>query len=120
MNMFLWNAPLSVDTFLLVGGLVTVYTFLKSKKRFDLPFFIFYYLHRYLRLTPALGVCMLFYANLIKYFGHGPLWAFIDFGLAKSCREKGWWATLLYVSNYVKDGYVSFRFDILFFFKNSF
>lgn len=48
-NMYMLNAPVSVDTFFAVAGLLTVYTFLKATDKgvkFDIPMF---YVHRYLR-----------------------------------------------------------------------
>lgn len=50
-NMYLLNAPVSVDTFFTVAGLLTMYTFLKAHDKgvkFSLPM---YYVHRYLRYS---------------------------------------------------------------------
>lgn len=46
---WLASTPLSVDTFFAVGGLITMYTFLKARDKgisFNIPM---YYVHRYLR-----------------------------------------------------------------------
>lgn len=56
------------------------------------------YFHRVLRLTPALAATTLFYATLLRYTGSGPIWSVMAFGY--EC-DKTWWATLLYVQNYV-------------------
>lgn len=56
------------------------------------------YLHRYLRLTPALTAAVLLYLSLFRHFGSGP------FGQALSPQgmcENSWWSILLYVQNYV-------------------
>jgi peptidoglycan/LPS O-acetylase OafA/YrhL len=101
--MFVAGATASVDTFLLVGGLVTVYTYLKATSK-GVKFNLFlYYLHRYLRLTPALAVMSLIHLYLINHFGNGPLWKIIDLTLVQPCRE-AWWSTFLYITNYVQRG----------------
>lgn len=56
------------------------------------------YLHRYLRLTPALAAGMLFYGTIFHYLSSGPLWEITS--PHKNC-EVSWWTTLLYVQNYV-------------------
>ncbi|RZB40460.1 hypothetical protein BDFB_010301, partial [Asbolus verrucosus] len=101
-NMFIVGATVAVDTFFLIGGLVTVYTFLRATEK-GIKFNIFlYYIHRYIRLTPSLAIVILIHATLLKYFGNGPLWNSFDDHLIESCR-KHWWAALLYIQNYVHD-----------------
>lgn len=98
--MWLTSGTLSVDSFFAVGGLVTVYAFMKSSDK-GVPFNIpLYYLHRYLRLTPVLAVLILIFANLLKYLGNGPLWYNIEPNYMADCGEY-WWSTLLYIQNYV-------------------
>ncbi|KXZ75923.1 hypothetical protein TcasGA2_TC031628 [Tribolium castaneum] len=101
-NMFVVGSSVSVDTFFLIGGLVIVYTFLKYEakgKKFNM---VLFYVHRYIRLTPALGVIILVYATTLKYLGSGPLWNSFDEHLVIPCRKR-WWAALLYIQNYVHD-----------------
>jgi len=57
------------------------------------------YVHRYLRLTPALAAAVLFVVSFLKYLGGGPFWQQSVTPLVHSC-EKTWWATLLYIQNY--------------------
>lgn len=99
-NMFLFNAPYSVDSFLMMAGLVTMYTFLKAMDK-GTKFNIFlYYLHRYLRLTPAVAILIPIHAFLVPYMGSGPFWGGIDTGYSEACREY-WWSSLLYIQNFV-------------------
>lgn len=58
-----------------------------------------FYFHRFLRLTPALAVAILFYATLLKHMGNGPVWYYTDV-VVQSC-VKNWWETLLYIQNLV-------------------
>ncbi|KAF2900220.1 hypothetical protein ILUMI_05972 [Ignelater luminosus] len=99
-NMFIMNAYVSVDTFFLLGGVVLAYTFLIASEngvRFNV---IFYYIHRYLRLTPLIAVIVGIYLTILKHFGSGPIWPnTIDFHLITSC-EQNWWRTLLYIQNF--------------------
>jgi peptidoglycan/LPS O-acetylase OafA/YrhL len=100
-NMFIVGATVSVDTFFVVGGLVTVYTYLKSMAKGVKFNVLLFYLHRYLRLTPALAIMALIHLYLINHFGDGPLWKVVDFTLVQTC-QRGWWSTFLYITNYVK------------------
>ncbi|XP_044262889.1 nose resistant to fluoxetine protein 6-like [Tribolium madens] len=102
-NMFISGATVSVDTFFVVGGLVTVYTFLKSMDK-GLKFnVLLFYVHRYLRLTPAYFIVGLIHLFLLNHLGNGPLWKIVDVSLVDSCRT-GWWSSLLYIANYVQKG----------------
>ncbi|XP_015839400.1 nose resistant to fluoxetine protein 6-like [Tribolium castaneum] len=102
-NMFIMGATVSVDTFFVVGGLVTVYTFLKSMDKGAKFNVLLFYFHRYLRLTPAYFIMALIHLFLLNHFGNGPLWKVVDVELVDSC-ETGWWSSLLYINNYVQKG----------------
>ncbi|XP_045468713.1 nose resistant to fluoxetine protein 6-like [Harmonia axyridis] len=102
-NMLILSATLSVDTFFMIGGLLTVYVFMKSppmKTKEGLKKIPMLYIHRYLRLTPAFAMMVLIYASgLVKYFGDGPKWYTLNSAI-ENCKEN-WWAALLYVQNYM-------------------
>lgn len=57
------------------------------------------YFHRYIRLTPVVAVVILYIMSLYKYSGHGPMW--MKIGTQDDRCSDTWWATLLYVQNYV-------------------
>lgn len=57
------------------------------------------YLHRYIRLTPVVAVVVLYIMSLYKYSGEGPMW--MKIGTQDKRCEDSWWATLVYVQNYV-------------------
>ncbi|KAJ8950673.1 hypothetical protein NQ314_007803 [Rhamnusium bicolor] len=101
-SMIIVSGTLSVDSFFLIGGALVVYGFIKAKNN-GVKFNIFYfYLHRYLRLTPALAAAVLVSANLLVYMGSGPLWNKEVTNNQQDC-QKYWWTTLLYIQNYVND-----------------
>ncbi|KYB25125.1 nose resistant to fluoxetine protein 6 [Tribolium castaneum] len=102
-NMFIMGATVSVDTFFTAGGLVTVYTFLKSMDKGANFNVLLFYVHRYLRLTPAYFIMGLIHLFLLNHFGTGPLWKVVDISLVDTC-ETGWWSSLLYITNYVQKG----------------
>ncbi|KAK9872833.1 hypothetical protein WA026_019618 [Henosepilachna vigintioctopunctata] len=101
-SMFILSATLTVDTFFTVGGLLTVYVFMKSrtttmKESFKMVPML--YLHRYIRLTPAYAIVVLAYGSgLIKYMADGPLLGKLNVFI-ESCANN-WWAALLYFQNY--------------------
>ncbi|KAK3925615.1 Nose resistant to fluoxetine protein 6 [Frankliniella fusca] len=97
--MVIASAPLSVDTFFLIGGLVNSYSFMRAvsqRKSFN---FVMYYVHRYIRLTPAFAMMIAITATWLALLGNGPLWTRVMGSASRSCREN-WWTGLLYVANY--------------------
>lgn len=59
------------------------------------------YIHRAIRVTPLLGVCILFSMSLFRFCANGPLWPRITAAVSKRC-EQNWWISLLYMQNYVR------------------
>ncbi|XP_044747810.1 nose resistant to fluoxetine protein 6-like [Coccinella septempunctata] len=98
-SMLIISGTLSVDTFFVVGGALVTYVYMQSMekgKKFNL---IIYYLHRYIRLTPALGAFALVVATLYPYLGSGPNWSNVHRD-QKMCQDV-WWATIFYFQNYL-------------------
>ncbi|CAG4983762.1 unnamed protein product [Parnassius apollo] len=94
------SAPMTVDTFFLLSGLLVVYstagklTGEKLIKNVHL-----FYLNRLLRMFPVLAAMVLFETSLYNRVSDGPLWE----GLASNivnCRQY-WWSTLLHIQNFV-------------------
>ncbi|XP_021707319.1 nose resistant to fluoxetine protein 6 isoform X1 [Aedes aegypti] len=99
-SMLVVGGTVSVDSFFLLSGLLVCWSLLKEldkNRRLNLPVM---YLHRYLRLTPALAALMLLSTTLLKYGGSGPMWKNMVVLMEDSC-EKYWWSALLYLQNYV-------------------
>ena len=59
------------------------------------------YLHRYLRLTPALAILMCFFMTLPPYLTSGPF-AATNESLTGTC-DKWWWYNILYMNNVAKN-----------------
>ncbi|XP_066933870.1 nose resistant to fluoxetine protein 6-like [Clytia hemisphaerica] len=94
------NAPVSVDSFFVLSGLLVGYL---SFKRFEthgkLPL-LRYYLHRYIRLTPSYLYLIFFVTYLYPYFGSGPTWR--GSPEAEHCSSY-WWTNILYINNIYPD-----------------
>lgn len=98
------NAFFSVDSFFFLSGLLVclgLIGILESGRR--LPW-LKVYLHRWLRLAPALGVVLLVWARLLPYLGSGPDWT----GTPDASCARDWWANMVFVNNfYPQDGTTS-------------
>ncbi|XP_066592062.1 uncharacterized protein [Prorops nasuta] len=91
----------AVDTFFAISGFLIGYTVIKelaSGRRFNIAKM---YLHRYIRLTPALLALLLFVTYILPRMGSGAHWDTIMEPMSRNCEHK-WWAILLYVQNYIK------------------
>ncbi|XP_065347031.1 nose resistant to fluoxetine protein 6-like [Cloeon dipterum] len=93
------NGYLSVDTFFLLGGVLTAYVPLMDHAKGRKFHLIKYYIYRYLRITVPFAVVTWYVSTLNFYVGNGPLWFDTFYNTRKNC-QKNWWAGLLYVSNY--------------------
>ncbi|XP_045764133.1 nose resistant to fluoxetine protein 6 [Maniola jurtina] len=100
-NAFMLNNALLVDTFLFLSAFLFSRLLLieldKRRGRLNvLPILVF----RYIRVTPAYSIVILFYMTWLPKIGEGPLW---DGRLQleqERCMEV-WWANILYVNNYI-------------------
>nr|XP_023022340.1 nose resistant to fluoxetine protein 6-like [Leptinotarsa decemlineata] len=101
---FVISASYAVDTFLFMSGLLLCYGVFKNqellKKRKQFPV-IYMYIYRIMRLSPALIATVFFYTSVFKKLSDGPGWPLYSRKLSGSCA-KNWWATLLFVSNYLE------------------
>ncbi|XP_065331425.1 nose resistant to fluoxetine protein 6-like [Cloeon dipterum] len=98
----LLNGYMSVDTFLLLSGLLTVYIPLMDDSKGRKFNVLKYYIYRYLRITIPLAVAIWFVSTTSIYFGKGPTWTLGFRTSMQVCREN-WWANILYISNYFFD-----------------
>lgn len=75
----------------------------KGKAIWNVRFFVMYYVHRYLRLTPTFMLVVMVSMNLTAYFGRGPFFPSTHGFESVGCSNS-WWTDLLYVNNFVKPG----------------
>lgn len=96
------NAFFSVDTFLFVGGLLLTFLFIKDIDRRPSnlksgPYWILYYLHRILRLSPPYWLWLGFTIVFFDFLTPGPTKMSIITS-TMGCH-KSWWRNILYINN---------------------
>ncbi|KAJ8731684.1 hypothetical protein PYW07_004848 [Mythimna separata] len=94
------SAPITVDTFFMLSGVLAVYTVIGkiTRMRFIKTIHLFY-LNRLLRMFPLLATLVLLQASLFNHVSDGPYWL-NQAHAAENCRTY-WWAALLHIQNYV-------------------
>ncbi|KAH9636680.1 hypothetical protein HF086_003228 [Spodoptera exigua] len=100
-NAFMLNNTLLVDTFLMLSAflfsrLLLVELDKRRGKLNVIPILIF----RYIRVTPAYLVVILFYMTWLPKMGEGPLWQDRLLLEQERCMTS-WWTNILYINNYV-------------------
>ncbi|KAJ8668277.1 hypothetical protein QAD02_009940 [Eretmocerus hayati] len=98
-NSVFLNNPLLVDTFLLLGGFLFSRILLQELDKRKSVNFLFLYIYRYFRLTPAYMVMLGLYVTWLPNLDSGPLWSRMRLENER-CRAS-YWANLLYINNYV-------------------
>ncbi|GFR23672.1 nose resistant to fluoxetine protein 6, partial [Trichonephila clavata] len=89
----------SVDSFFVLSGFLVAYLFFQqyAKSNGKIPW-LYFYMHRYIRLTPVYMMFLAFYTTLMAYLGSGPLWNYKE--TDPNCQAYWWW-NLLYFNNFL-------------------
>ncbi|MCP9261959.1 Nose resistant to fluoxetine protein 6 [Dirofilaria immitis] len=103
-NLIIVQAPLAVDSFFYLSGMLTSYLFMekfkveaaKGRSIFSLDMWSLFYIHRYIRLTLIYLMIMVLDVTLLTHFSDGPFWRPIE---SNYCR-KSWWTNLIYMNNF--------------------
>ncbi|XP_065898103.1 nose resistant to fluoxetine protein 6-like [Dysidea avara] len=91
------NSYLSVDSFFVMSGLLLSYLGIKEMERRKGKFpYLFFYVHRVLRLSPAYYFVLFAYYKILPHVGSGPLWIIEDIARC----DKYWWTNILYINNF--------------------
>ncbi|XP_077529577.1 nose resistant to fluoxetine protein 6-like [Haemaphysalis longicornis] len=94
------RAPLAIDTFFFIGGLVLAYSTLRQlHKTGGQMNWLLCYIRRYLRTVPVVMVVVAIGAFLMRHFGDGPRWGDFLATFETNCRIS-WWTYPLYVQNF--------------------
>ncbi|XP_066586276.1 nose resistant to fluoxetine protein 6-like [Prorops nasuta] len=101
-SMMLFNGPIIVDAFLGIGGLLLAYGLLLELEKRKKMNFIPLILVRFTRLTPLYMIIIFFHSLILPHLGTGPLWKY-RVGIEHDNCGKNWWASMLYVNNYVRN-----------------
>lgn len=96
----IFKAHYSVETFFYISGLLTSYIIIKFTNgdygNFSYSSFLSL---RYLRLTPQLGLFLIF-SSLVPGAFDGPLWHSYIGGIADRCYQT-WWHNIVYLHNFI-------------------
>lgn len=111
------QASLAIETFFFLSGVLMSLSFArklnrptclsgelaeeneKQSRRSYILEWIHFYIHRYIRMTPATMLVIAF--TMFAYsFGDGPLWFEATHKAHLSCN-KNWWRHLLHIANYI-------------------
>ncbi|CAG9129006.1 unnamed protein product [Plutella xylostella] len=104
-SIYVTSAPITVDKFLLLSGILLVYTVAGKMGRETLLKNIhLFYLNRLLRLFPILATAVLATASVFHHVADGPQWQ-LFVRKVYNCRTY-WWSTLLHVQNYMNASYM--------------
>lgn len=106
-------ASLYTDPFIMISGILTAYSFvrtMRTKKRLDLWS---EFLSRYLRIVPLLAVIVLLSTFVLPELGSGPQWNLTVTSHANKCKDT-WWRNFLFIHNYF--GFENMVFYYFFFF----
>ncbi|CAF4894473.1 unnamed protein product [Pieris macdunnoughi] len=99
-SMWITGAPITVDTFFMISGLLLVYTSMAKYTSLGLLKNLHvFYLSRLLRMFPVLALMVLFEASLYNRISDGAFWHVAGNGV-HTCRAL-WWSTLLHLQNFV-------------------
>lgn len=98
------NGTFSVDSFFFLSGLLVAYLALREISEKGRLNWVYFFFHRYWRLTPLYAYVLLILLSMSVYMISGPFqWMVTDphgpwHEIPNSCREY-WWSNLLYINN---------------------
>uniref|UniRef100_A0A914ULF1 Nose resistant-to-fluoxetine protein N-terminal domain-containing protein n=1 Tax=Plectus sambesii TaxID=2011161 RepID=A0A914ULF1_9BILA len=102
-NQIILQAPLAVDTFFFLSGMLMAYLWFKMTKKMkgknitSPGFWGQFYFHRYVRLTPIYMIIMGLDVTLFTHFSDGPFWRPIE----KNYCRISWWTNFIYMNNFL-------------------
>ncbi|XP_042904054.2 nose resistant to fluoxetine protein 6 [Parasteatoda tepidariorum] len=110
------NGWYSVDSFFVLSGFLMSYLYFQDcEKRKGKTPWLYFYVHRYLRLTPVYMIVLAFYATVLPVMGSGPFWR--DTNVDQNCH-KNWWWNLLYINSVQKINYKEHCFALTWYLAN--
>ncbi|XP_054723549.1 nose resistant to fluoxetine protein 6-like [Uloborus diversus] len=93
------NFTVPVGSFFFMSGFLLVYTTWKKLEKSDGKMNLFmFFIHKYWRMTPALGLTLALFMAM-PLIDSGPIWKSTIEPPLKVCREF-WWGNILYINNW--------------------
>lgn len=102
------NGTFSVDTFFFLSGLLVAYLALKELKDTGRLSWIYFFLHRFWRLTPLYAFVLMIFTTLTLYMFSGPYISVLKapdslfLKAIDTCKDY-WWTNLIYINNFYPD-----------------
>ncbi|GMR60112.1 hypothetical protein PMAYCL1PPCAC_30307, partial [Pristionchus mayeri] len=99
------NGFFSVDSFFFMSGVLLTFLWFKSfhrqpKETMSVYGWAMFYIHRFLRLSPAYYILIIFYTFVVKQMIRETPLSMNSIVTADSCSDT-WWVEMLYLHNYV-------------------
>ncbi|GIY81470.1 nose resistant to fluoxetine protein 6 [Caerostris extrusa] len=94
------NGFYSVDSFFFCSAdFLVTHVYLQQAFKTDgkIPW-LYFYIHRFIRLTPVYMIVLAFYTTLDSHISSGPIWPDVD--VDPSCQSRWWW-NILYINNFL-------------------
>ena len=89
------NITFSVDSFFLASATLSAYLTFKDMEKHKKFRCVYFYLKRYLRLSPMYYLFTFIAYKLSVHFGQGPIWFSQDYHTCKN----SWWYNMFYLNN---------------------
>lgn len=90
----------ALDAILLLNGVIIAFAFCKKMEKDGRVSIFKMYIHRYLKVTPYVGVLIYLLLTLTPYSSDGPYYKFFTEAQVPACEEY-FWSAILHVQNYV-------------------
>jgi len=93
------NVTFAVETFILLGGLLTAYTAFKDMEKHGKFRTFYYYIYRFFRISSLYYLFIFVAIKIIPKLGSGPVynWRLLSYN---TCQQY-WWTNILYINNIV-------------------
>jgi hypothetical protein len=92
------GSALFTDSFLVLSGMLTAYSFLGRFNRGQKLNMFKEFVGRYIRIIPPIAALIIFTSQIYSHIGSGPQWNIIVQSQSDLC-QKYWWRNLLLIQN---------------------
>ena len=93
------NVTFSVETFLLLGGLLVAYTMFKDLETHGKFRIFYFYVHRFFRIAPLYYLFIFLAIKVLPKMGSGPIykWRLLSY---ETCQHY-WWTNIFFINNFI-------------------
>jgi len=93
------NVTFSVETFLLLSGLLIAYTMFKDMEKYRKFRILYFYIYRFFRIMPLYYLFIFLAIKVLPKLGSGPVynWRLLSYD---TCQQY-WWTNILFINNFI-------------------